>query len=100
MSPRNLARRYATCTGQTPARAIETMRLDAARRRPTEQPGVPVARIAERCGSGDDERMRRAFLRGLGVDFPSSFQRRGMGINGLALSIFTDPSLLRVQRSA
>ncbi len=75
MSPRNFARRYATCTGQTPARAIETMRLDAARRRPTEQPGVPVARIAERCGIGDDERMRRAFLRGLGVA-PSDYRAR------------------------
>lgn len=75
MSPRSFARLYAARTGRTPARAVEAMRLEAACRLLTEQPSTPVARIAERCGFGDDERMRRAFLRGLGVS-PSDYRAR------------------------
>ena len=62
-------------TGRTPARAVEAMRLEAACRLLTEQATVSIARVAERCGFIDDERMRRAFLRGFGVP-PSDYRAR------------------------
>ncbi|GAB0119290.1 GlxA family transcriptional regulator [Acidisoma sp. 7E03] len=73
MSPRSFARAYAARCGTTPARTVETLRLEAARRMLTET-ATPVARIASRCGFGDEERMRRAFLRQLGVA-PSDYRR-------------------------
>ncbi len=80
MSPRSFARLYAARTGATPARVVETLRLEAARRLLTEQPELPVARVAERCGFRDDERMRRSFLRRLGVA-PADYRcRRPAGL--------------------
>jgi len=66
MSVRNFARLYRARTGTTPAKAVATMRVEAARAM-LEETGVPVAEVARRCGYGDEEAMRRAFLKGLGV---------------------------------
>jgi len=66
MSARNFARVYAAKAGQTPARMVETMRLEAARRA-LETTGQPLKQVARDCGFGDEERMRRAFQRRLGV---------------------------------
>jgi len=65
MSPRHFARAFAAETGVTPAKAIERLRVEAARER-IEAGGEPVDRIAARVGFGDPERMRRAFLRAFG----------------------------------
>ena len=65
MSPRNFARAFAAETGMTPAKAVEHLRLEAARLR-VEATGEPVDRIAETAGFGDPERMRRAFIRAFG----------------------------------
>jgi transcriptional regulator GlxA family with amidase domain len=65
MSPRNFARAFAAETGLTPAKAVEQMRLDAARLR-LEGTAEPVDRIAGSVGFGDPERMRRAFIRAFG----------------------------------
>ena len=62
MSERSFSRRYAEATGQTPARAIERLRVEAARRFLSES-RLPVKRIAQRCGFGSEETMRRSFLR-------------------------------------
>lgn len=62
MSPRNFSRTYVSETGRTPAKAIEVLRVEAARRM-LENQTLPIATIARRCGFGDDERMRRAFIR-------------------------------------
>jgi transcriptional regulator GlxA family with amidase domain len=62
MSERSFSRHYAEATGQTPARAIERLRVDAARRLLSES-RLPVKRIAQRCGFGSEETMRRSFLR-------------------------------------
>ena len=66
MSARTFARAYAAKAGRTPARMVETMRIESARR-VLEATGRPLKQIARDCGFGDEERMRRAFQRRLGV---------------------------------
>ncbi len=65
MSPRNFARRFAEETGVTPARAVERLRVEAAREQ-VEGGRTPIDSIAFETGFGDPERMRRAFLRAFG----------------------------------
>ncbi|MBW8815731.1 MAG: GlxA family transcriptional regulator [Caulobacterales bacterium] len=65
MSPRNFARAFAAETGTTPAKAVERLRLEAARTA-VETSHAPIDRVAEHAGFGDPERMRRAFLRAFG----------------------------------
>jgi transcriptional regulator GlxA family with amidase domain len=76
MSERSFSRHYAEVTGQTPARAIERLRVDAAQRLLSES-RLPAKRIARRCGFGSEETMRRSFLRLLAVtpqDYRSRFR--------------------------
>jgi transcriptional regulator GlxA family with amidase domain len=76
MSERTFSRHYAEATGLTPARAIERLRVEAARRLLSES-GLPVKRISQRCGFGSEETMRRSFLRLLAVtpqDYRSRFR--------------------------
>ena len=49
----------------TPAKAVERLRLEAAKAL-IEQGQVAIAHVAARTGFGDEERMRRAFLRTIG----------------------------------
>ena len=65
MSPRNFARAFVAETGMTPAKAIEHLRLEAARAH-VEEGSEPIDRVASATGFGDPERMRRAFIRGFG----------------------------------
>lgn len=65
MSPRNFARRFRAEVGRTPAQAVMQMRLEVARTL-VEGSNEPIEQIARRCGFGDAERMRRAFVRALG----------------------------------
>jgi transcriptional regulator GlxA family with amidase domain len=65
LSPRQFTRVFRTETGQSPARAVENLRLEAARYL-LEQGRLPVERIAQETGFGDRERMRRSFVRGFG----------------------------------
>jgi transcriptional regulator GlxA family with amidase domain len=74
MSPRTFARRYHAETGRTPARAVEAMRLEAAAFMPREE-ALSIKEVARRAGFGDDERMRRAFLRRLGIA-PQHYRER------------------------
>jgi len=76
MSERSFSRHYAEATGQTPARAIERLRVEAARRLPSDSRTL-VKLIAQRCGFGSEETMRRSFLRMLTVtpeDYRSRFR--------------------------
>jgi transcriptional regulator GlxA family with amidase domain len=74
MSERSFSRRYAEAAGQTPARAIERLRIDAARRLLSDS-RLPVKRIAQRCGFGSEETMRRSFLRLVAVT-PQDYRAR------------------------
>jgi transcriptional regulator GlxA family with amidase domain len=74
MSERSFSRHYAEATGLTPARAIERLRVEAARRLLSES-RLPVKRIAQRCGFGSEETMRRSFLRLLTVT-PQDYRTR------------------------
>ena len=62
MSERSFSRHYAEATGLTPGRAVERLRVEAARRLLSES-RLPVKRISQRCGFGSEETMRRSFLR-------------------------------------
>ena len=76
MSERSFSRHYAESTGLTPARAIEQLRVEAARGLLLES-RQPIKRIAQRCGFGSEETMRRSFLRLLAVtpqDYRSRFR--------------------------
>ena len=65
MSPRNFTRAFTAETRMTPAKAVERLRLEAARLR-VEAGEDGIDRIAQVTGFGDPERMRRAFLRAFG----------------------------------
>ena len=62
LSPRQFARAFRAETGQTPAKAVEHIRAEAARLR-IEAGDGSVAAVARAAGFGDEERMRRAFVR-------------------------------------
>jgi transcriptional regulator GlxA family with amidase domain len=60
MSDRTFIRRYTQATGLTPARAVERLRVEAARQL-LSATRLPIKRIADRCGFGSEETLRRAF---------------------------------------
>lgn len=64
-SPRHFSRAFRDQTGHSPAKAIEKLRLEAARSL-LEDGHASIARVAAQTGFGDEERMRRAFVRTLG----------------------------------
>jgi transcriptional regulator GlxA family with amidase domain len=74
MSERSFSRHYAKATGLTPVRAVERLRVEAARRQLSES-RLPVKTIAHRCGFGSEETMRRSFLRLLSVT-PQDYRAR------------------------
>ncbi|PAW49999.1 AraC family transcriptional regulator [Pseudomonas moraviensis] len=74
MSERSFIRHYRADTGQTPARAIELIRVETARRLLSDT-GLPVKRIAANCGFGSEETLRRSFLRAIGVT-PQAYRER------------------------
>jgi transcriptional regulator GlxA family with amidase domain len=65
LSPRHFTRVFRMETGLSAARAIENLRLEAARYL-LEQGRLPIEEVARETGFGDRERMRRSFLRSYG----------------------------------
>lgn len=65
LSPRQFARAFRAETGQTPAKAVEQMRLEAARLM-IEETRHPMDQIAREAGFVDVRRMREAFMRQYG----------------------------------
>ena len=74
MSPRNFARVFALETGVTPARFVERLRVEAARRL-LEQSDESVKGVARACGFGTLEALRLAFLRAVGIG-PAAYRER------------------------
>jgi transcriptional regulator GlxA family with amidase domain len=65
LSPRQFSRAFRSETGQSPAKAVENLRVEAARLM-VEQGRHPIDVIAQQTGFADRDRMRRAFLRVFG----------------------------------
>ncbi len=74
MSERHFTRVFAAEVGEPPAKFVERIRVEAARRC-LEQDGTTVAAVARQCGFGTAETMRRSFLRRVGVA-PDDYRRR------------------------
>ena len=73
MSPRNFARVFLRETGITPAKYIEKLRLENARRR-LEESRLTLDEISSECGIGNADALRRLFLRHLKTT-PSDYRR-------------------------
>jgi transcriptional regulator GlxA family with amidase domain len=73
LSPRQFSRAFHAETGRSPAKAIETLRVEAARAL-VEQGKLPIDTVAREVGFIDKDRMRRAFLRAFGQP-PQAIQR-------------------------
>jgi transcriptional regulator GlxA family with amidase domain len=74
MSPRNFARIFQTETGMTPAKFVEKIRIDAARHYLGES-DLRIETVALKAGFTDPERMRRTFIRHLGIS-PNDYRAR------------------------
>ena len=72
MSPRNFSRIFTRKTGSTPGRYVESVRLSRAREL-LESSDMSMEAIAEACGFVREERLRRVFMRQLGIT-PSRYR--------------------------
>jgi len=77
LSPRQFSRLFVAETGRTPAKAVEQLRLEAARLM-MEEGRHPIETIARETGFADRERMRRAFVRAFGQP-PQAIRRSVAG---------------------
>ena len=78
ISPRQFASQFTAETGETPARAVERLRCEAALPQ-IEASTEPLDQIAIQVGFGDMERMRRVCLRIYGQT-PQALRRRGRAL--------------------
>lgn len=74
MSPRNFARVYSQKRKTTPAKAVEAIRVDTARRL-LEESDQRIGHIADSCGFRNEEHFRSAFVRNLGIP-PREYRKR------------------------
>jgi transcriptional regulator GlxA family with amidase domain len=81
LSPRQFSRAFHAETGQSPAKAVENLRVEAARLM-MEQSRHPIDLIARQTGFVDRDRMRRAFLRAFGQ--PPQVIRRNARVEATA----------------
>lgn len=77
LSPRQFSRAFMQETGQSPAKAVEGLRLEAARLM-IEQSRHPLEVVARETGFRDRRHLREAFLRGFGVP-PQAVRREARG---------------------
>lgn len=77
LSPRQFSRAFQTETGQSPAKAIEHLRLEAARTL-MEDSNHSIDIVAQQTGFADRDRMRRAFVRTFGQP-PQGIRRAARG---------------------
>ena len=74
MSPRNFARRYTDARRRTPSRAVESIRVEAARRA-LEESDDRIEDLARRCGFRNEDHLRSAFARLVGIP-PRAYRSR------------------------
>jgi transcriptional regulator GlxA family with amidase domain len=73
MSSRHFTRAFIAETGATPSKAVERLRIEAARQR-VQSSSEAIELVAQSTGFRDPERMRRAFIRAFGQP-PQSLRR-------------------------
>jgi transcriptional regulator GlxA family with amidase domain len=81
LSPRQFSRVFSLETGQSPAKAVERLRVEAARSM-MEEGRHAIDVVARETGFADRERMRRAFLRAFGQ--PPQAIRRNASLESAA----------------
>ena len=74
MSPRNFARVFNRETGTTPAKFVEGLRIERAQQL-LETSNLALEQVADKCGFGSAERMRRSFVKTLNV-LPIDYKKR------------------------
>jgi transcriptional regulator GlxA family with amidase domain len=74
MSPRTFARQFESQFGTTPAKWVQSLRVEAARQH-LEGDDMPLKRIAKITGFRDEQALRRAFLRQLSLT-PKQYRER------------------------
>lgn len=79
MAPRSFHRHFLARTRLTPAKALERLRLDQARTL-IETTNLRLITIAARVGFGSEERLRRSFLRALGIG-PNEYRERFQAVS-------------------
>ncbi len=78
LSARHLTRLFQAELGEPPARYVERVRVEAARTI-LERESVCLDQVAERCGFGTAETLRRAFHRRLGIS-PAAYRRQSVAV--------------------
>lgn len=74
VSPRHFSRRFKAEVGVTPAAYLARLRLEEARRR-LESGAARLKAVARQCGFADEQNLRRAFRRHIGV-LPTDYRER------------------------
>lgn len=87
LSPRQFSRAFHAETGQSPAKAIENLRVEGARHL-MEQSRHPIDVVARQTGFSDRDHMRRAFLRAFGQ--PPQVLRRNARLAGIDVAAADD----------
>lgn len=77
MSVRNFSRQFRVRMGETPAAFVLRLRVEEACRRLEAGP-APLKEIARQCGFADEQGLRRAFQRQLGM-LPQDYRRNAAG---------------------
>lgn len=83
MSERNFSRVFKRETQTTPADFVEIARVQAARRI-LEESDTPLKKVASSCGFSDQNSLRRAFMRQVGVT-PIEYRQRFRSTAGMVL---------------
>lgn len=78
MSPRTFARQFQSEFGTTPAKWVQSLRVEAARQH-LEADHMPLKRIAALTGFRDEQALRRAFLQQMSVTPREYRERFGVG---------------------